>query len=178
MKKVLLLFIFTLISQHINSQNSKGKPFITGSLNTTFGINQHYTLDPDDDEPLIVPAAFLFRVGIGYQFNNRWAASLNAGYDFHFKHDIAAFPTYASLRYNITEDANDLFFVETSYGKMWRPAVRFEDGKYYKLGVGLQIAGNGRWHTIIRLDFHRKAILDFKNGHLDSISLGVGFSFL
>ena len=34
-----------------------------------------------------------------------------------------------------------------------------------------------RWNTILRLDFHRKGIIGFENNRLDSVSLGIGFSF-
>jgi len=124
----------------------------------------------------------MVRVGFGYQFNSRWAVSAHAGLDDHYKFNITAIPTYGSLRYNITESDDDgegdTFFIETSYGRMWRPTTKFEDGKYFSIGLGSQIAGDGRWNMIYRLDFHRKSILNFENsGHLDSISLGIGFSF-
>ncbi len=177
MKRLLCIAVIFVSLQNSFAQRKRGTSFFTGSLNTTFGINENYTLDPDDGEMLLEPASFLFRAGIGHQFNRRWAISGNIGFDFHFKYDILAIPTYGSLRYNITEDAGDTFFVEASYGKLWRPAVRYSDGIYRKIGLGVQIKGDGRWNTIIRLDFHRKGILDFENGHLDSVSLGVGFSF-
>lgn len=67
------------------------------------------------------------------------------------------------------------FFTEARYGKMWTPSSNYRDGNYY--GLGLQIAGEKRWNTILRLDFHRKAIMGFKNNRIDSVSLGIGFSF-
>tara|TARA_R110001606_G_scaffold103422_1_gene226137 strand:+ start:892 stop:1125 length:234 start_codon:yes stop_codon:yes gene_type:complete len=74
------------------------------------------------------------------------------------------------------EDADDTFFISTSYGKMWRPSSEYEDGNYYGLGIGWQIAGEGRWNTVVKIDFHRKKIANFKKGNLDSVSLGIGFS--
>lgn len=72
---------------------------------------------------------------------------------------------------------DDAFFVEASYGRMWRLSNRYENGNYYGFGVGLQIAGEKRWNTLVRLDFHRKGIFGFKNNRIDSVSFGFGFSF-
>lgn len=60
---------------------------------------------------------------------------------------------------------------------MWRPSAKYPDRNYYRLGIGTQVAGVKRWNTIFRLNFHRKGIVGFKNNRLDSVSLGLGFSF-
>jgi len=176
MKKGLLaLLLFTAITA--NSQESFKKPFFTGSLSTTFAINPNYTVyDTEDGEMLLEPASILLRIGFGYQLNRRWLASLHAGYDHHIQFGINAIPAFGKLTYNIIEKDDDTFFVSTSYGKMWRPSGRFEDGKYYGIGVGWQVAGAGRWNTIVKIDFHRKKITNFKKGNLDSVSIGIGFS--
>lgn len=124
-----------------------------------------------------MPAALFFRVGLGYEFQRRFAVSLNAGYDFHFNYDVDAFPTYGALKYNITERDNDAHFVEIRYGKMWTPSTNYPDGNYYGIGFGIQVAGEERWNTVFRIDFHRKKILGFRNDRLDSVSFGFGFSF-
>lgn len=177
MKKFLLFIAIFCAIQTSISQEKKGKPFFTGSVNLTFAINEYYTLDPDDGEPLIIPAALFLRTGFGYQFNRRIAASFNAGFDYHWNYAVSAFPTYGTLHYNITEKDNNTLFIETSYGKMWRPSSKYTDGKYYGIGIGVQAIGEKRWNTLVRLDFHRKAILGFHNNRLDSFSLGIGFSF-
>ena len=105
------------------------------------------------------------------------AISLHAGYDFHWNYAVDAFPTYTTLRYNVSEREDDTFFIETSYGKMWRPTNNYSDGNYYGFGMGAQIAGEKRWNTIVRLDFHRKGLIGFDNNRLDSVSFGIGFSF-
>tara|TARA_R110002110_G_scaffold401938_2_gene618991 strand:- start:1605 stop:2138 length:534 start_codon:yes stop_codon:yes gene_type:complete len=175
MKKLFLLIL--LLSTFLaTAQENFKKPFFTGSFNTTFAINPNYTLDPDDGEMLLQPSSFLFRLGIGYQFDRRWLVGLHAGYDRHFRLGISAIPTFGKLTYNIMEDADDTFFISTSYGKMWRPSSEYEDGNYYGLGIGWQIAGEGRWNTVVKIDFHRKKIANFKKGNLDSVSLGIGFS--
>lgn len=177
MKKLLLLLAIILAIHTSFSQHKYKKPFFTGSLNTTFAINENYTLDTDDGEMLLEPASVLLRLGVGYQLHRRWQVGINAGFDHHFRFGINAIPFYGSLRFNITEDEDDTFFAEYSHGKMWRPSVKYEDGNYYGFGIGSQITSSSRWSTIVRLDYHRKAISDFENGHLDSISIGIGFSF-
>jgi hypothetical protein len=175
--KTLLLIITFLFAIQISSQEKIGRPFITGSSSFSLAINENYTLDPDDDEPLIVPSGIFFRLGFGYEFKRRLAISFNAGFDYHWNYAISAFPTYGTLKYNITEREDDAFFVEMSYGKMWRPSNNYPDGNYYGLGIGVQVAGENRWNTIIKLDFHRKGIIGFENNKINSISLGIGFSF-
>lgn len=172
------LFYLLLFYKTISfSQEKLGRPFFTGSLNFTLGINENYTINTDDDEPLIVPSALLLRAGFGYEFKKRIALSFNTGFDYHWNYAVSAFPAFGSLRINIIEDDDDTLFTEVSYGKMWRPSNRYPDGSYYGFGIGVQAAGEERWNTIFRLDFHRKAIFGFKKNRLDSVSLGIGFSF-
>lgn len=177
MKKTILLLLILISTQITLSQENYKKPYFTGSFNTTFAINEDYTLDPDDDESFLIPSAFMIRLGAGYQFHRRWQIGINAGFDHHLRYNINAIPLYGSIRYNIFENDNDNFFAEYSQGKMWRPSSSYENGNYYGFGIGTQITGSGRWNFVIRIDYHRKAIENFENGHLDSVSLGVGFSF-
>jgi hypothetical protein len=176
MKSGLLLF-FLFITTLSSSQEKLGRPFITGTFNFTLGINENYTINNDEGEYLIEPAAIFLRTGFGYEFKKRVAISFNAGFDYHWNYAVSAFPTYGTLKYNITEDEGDAFFVEISYGKMWRPSPNYPDGKYYGFGIGTQVAARDRWHTIVRLDLHRKGIYGFENNRIDSVSFGIGFSF-
>ncbi|SDR66093.1 hypothetical protein SAMN05216503_0120 [Polaribacter sp. KT25b] len=177
MKKILLAFGLLFIFQNSFSQEKLGRSFFTGDVNFTLGINENYTPFNDDDETFLVPSALFFRVGFGYEFKRKLAVGFNAGYDYHWNYAVSAFPTYGSLKYNISEADDDAFFVEARYGKMWTPSSNYPDGNYYGLGLGVQVAGEKRWNTIIRLDFHRKGIVGFENDQLDSISFGIGFSF-
>lgn len=172
-----MFFIFFFYSLLSLSQEKLGRPFFTSSFNFTLGINENYTINNDEGQTLIEPAAFLIRTGFGYEFKRRVAISFNAGFDYHWNYAVSAFPVYGTLKYNISEFEGDTFFVETSYGKMWRPSKNYPDGNYFGLGVGVQVAGEKRWNTIIRIDFHRKGIYGFKNNRLDSVSFGIGFSF-
>lgn len=177
MKYFLTLAVLLFFSFNALSQEKIGKPFLTGSANLTFAINEYYTLDPDDGEPLFVPNAIFFRLGVGYEFKKRVALSINGGFDYHWNYAVSAFPTYFGLKYNITEDEGDNFFTEIRYGKMWRPSANYADGNYYGIGFGTQVKGTERWNTIVRIDFHRKGLIGFENNRLDSVSLGIGFSF-
>ncbi|MCI2229270.1 hypothetical protein MC378_08850 [Polaribacter sp. MSW13] len=176
MKKLLLLVLIAFSSLKVTSQEKDIKSFFTSSLNFTLARNE-FDEAFGDDEPFFSPAALFLRTGFGYEFQKRIAISFNVGFDYHWNYAVSAFPTYGTVKYNITEDALDTFFVEMSYGKMWRPSSKYADGNYYGFGIGTQIAGEKRWNTIIRIDFHRKGIHGFKNNRLDSFSFGVGFSF-
>jgi len=178
MKKILLAIITVFIIQNAISQEKLGRPFFTGDINFTLGINEDYQIGPDDDNgPLIVPSALFFRFGFGYEFKKRIAIAFNSGYDLHWNYDIKAFPTYGSLKYNITEKDDSAHFVEVRYGKMWTPSSNYPDGNYYGIGLGIQAGGEDRLNTLFRIDFHRKGIVGFKNNKLDSVSIGIGFSF-
>ncbi|RBW55295.1 hypothetical protein DS884_16840 [Tenacibaculum sp. E3R01] len=176
MKKLLLISLITLTTSSF-SQNDKAHPFFTGSLSTTFGINQQYKINEEGNGPFIVPKSILLRTGFGYQFNKRWASSINVGYDHHFSYAINSIPAFASLRYNFIRNSSDAYFIETSYGQMFRLSKKFSNGNYYKVGLGMLSISNNRWNGLLRLDFHRKKIAGFKNGNLDSVSIGFGFSF-
>jgi hypothetical protein len=103
MKRIVLALIAVLMYQYSNSQEKLGRPFFTGDVNFTLGINEDYQIVTDDGNgPLIVPSALFFRVGFGYEFRKRIAVAFNSGYDLHWNYDIKAFPTYGSVKYNIT----------------------------------------------------------------------------
>lgn len=176
MKKLLLLTTIFL-QTYLSAQNKTGHAFFTGSLSTTFGINQNYKLSEEGNGPFIVPKSVLIRTGFGYQFNKRWASSINAGYDHHFSYVINSIPLYGSLRYNFIANDSDAYFIEGSYGQMFRLSTEFSNGNYYKIGLGMLSISSNRWNGVLRLDFHRKKIANFRNGNLDSISIGIGFSF-
>lgn len=180
MKKILLLIIFISSISLFSQENIEklGRPFFTGSFNFTLGINENYVLfDNEDDETFLEPSAIFLRAGFGYEFKKRVAISVNGGFDYHWNYATSAFPTYGTIRFNIFENEGDAFFVETSYGKMWRLSNKYPNGNYYGVGLGWQIAGEKRWNTLVKIDFHRKGIVGFKNNRIDSVSFGFGFSF-
>ena len=173
---IITLLMLASIQGVAQMKSSKAKPFINGMFHTTWAINENYTLDPDDDEPLLIPNSIFGRLGFGYQLGRRWAASFNAGYDYHLQYFIHAIPTYGTLRYNISEDAGDTFFMEYSRGKLWRPSWKFEDGDYSAFGIGWRVMGTHKTHVLLKVTYHSKRIQNFENNRLSSLSFGVGFS--
>ena len=177
MKKIIFGIVLCSIFSSF-AQIKEKSPFITGSLSTTFGINQNYKINEDDNGPFITPKSILLRTAFGYQFDQRWAAALNFGYDHHFTYVINAIPYFATLRYNFISGFSKAYFIETGYGKLWRPSAKFSSGTYFKIGVGLLSISNSRFNGLIRIDYHSKAIPSFEYSRLQSISLGIGVSFL
>jgi len=177
MKKLFLILCIVLQTKSF-SQDKPGRAFFTGNINFVLGVNENYTLfQQDDDESLIIPTAIFARIGFGYEFKKRVAISFNSGYDYHWNYAVSAIPAFGSLQFNLWRNGDDIFFIDTSYGKMFRMSKNYADGNYYGLGLGYQIAGENRWNTVIRFDLHRKGIIGFKNNRLDSFSIGIGFSF-
>ena len=173
--KKLLLFTFLLTSSLNFAQKNKKGPFFSTNLHLTFALNENYVLfEPDDGENMLDFSAVFIRSGFGYQFNKHIESSINFGLDFHTRFRIQAIPSYINLQYNLITNDDFKFFVNGSYGNLWKPSSNFEKGKYHGFGVGFQ-GNNSDTNIVIRLDFHRKQIDNFKNGNLDSVSLGIGF---
>ncbi len=177
MKKLLLSLILLSSFYASRAQINEKKPFFIGNIGTNFGINQHYRAFDNDGGPLIVPQTIFLRAEVGYQFDKRWSGSVSIGYDHHFKFAINSIPYFTTLRYNFIAKSSSAYFIDASVGRMWRPSRSFSNGNYYKIGLGLASFSSSRWNGLIRLDFHRKKIAEFRNGNLDSVSIGVGFSF-
>ncbi len=53
---------------------------------------------------ILIPSAIFFRAGFGYEFIKRIAISVNTGFDYHWNYAVSAFPTYGTMRINITEN--------------------------------------------------------------------------
>ncbi|AOW21430.1 hypothetical protein [Urechidicola croceus] len=176
MKKLLLL-VFTTISISTFSQEINKGRFYTATVYATFALNPDYVpFDKDDGESLLEPSAIFIRNGLGYHFTEKLVASVNFGIDFHTRLGIQSLPAYFNLRYNISSNDDDLFFINTSVGKLWKPSSNFDRGDYYSGGIGWQISGEKKLNTLIRLDYHRKKIEGMNDGNLDSISLGLGMT--
>lgn len=177
MKKTLLSTALICLAQLSFSQNTYKRPFFMTSLATTLTINENYTLDADDGEPFLLPSSIILRTGVGYQLHRRFLLSVHAGFDHHWGYDISAIPAYGTFRFNITERDGNTFFIETSYGKLWRPSKRFSDGNYSGIGIGFEAENQPNRKSSLRLKYHRKSILGFENNRLDSFSIGFGLSF-
>ncbi|CAL2060270.1 hypothetical protein [Tenacibaculum sp. 190524A05c] len=175
--KKLLLILFVAISQITQAQIKEKQPFFIGNIGTTFGINQQFKLSEEGNGPFITPKSILLRAEVGYQLDRRWSGSISIGYDHHFRYSINSIPQFGTIRYNFISRNSSAYFIDASYGRTWRPSESFSNGDYYKLGLGIMSFSSSRWNGLVRLDFHRKKIAQFENGNLDSVSLGIGFSF-
>ena len=170
------LFVFFVL-QEFQAQEKRVKPFFSGNFHLTFAVNENFTLDSDDNETFFIPTATFFRFGFGYQLGEKFAISVNGGYDYHFPYAINAFPTYFTGRYNLWGNFEECLFLEVSRGKMWRPSSRYSDRGYCNIGIGWLLESGSRWKPEIKLMYHQKKIRGFENGRLESISLGFGFRF-
>ncbi len=177
MKKRLLLALLLTTTLSFSQTKEKG-PIFTSSLHATFALNENYVLfEPDDGENMLDFSAIFIRAGFGYRFNKHIETSINFGLDFHMRFKIQAIPSYLNLQYNLVSNEDFKIFINGSYGNLWKPSSNFEKGKYHGFGVGFQ--GNNSdsgTNVVFRLDFHRKRIANFKDGNLDSVSLGIGIS--
>lgn len=175
-QSLLLLFSFFIIHNSF-SQQKNGAAFFNADFNLTFRINEHFEFGNDNDETFLVPSATLIRLGFGYEFKKRIAVSFNTGFDFHFPYSILSLPTYVGFQYNIWRRDDDAFFVRINAGKLWRPSKRFSDGDYRAYGIGWKFESDSRWKPTLKLMYHQKKIDGFENGKLESVSLGIGFTF-
>lgn len=175
MKKILLaLLLFGNLTG--SAQNKEKGTFFAANLQFTFALNENYVLfEPDDGENMLDFSAIFIRTAFGHRFNKHLEASINFGLDFHTRLKIQAIPSYVNLQYNIIHGDAFVFFANGSYGNLWSPSSNFEKGKYHGFGIGLQGNEESTFNMVIRLDFHRKPISNFKNGNLDSVALGIGF---
>ncbi len=175
-KTVLSLLLFTTLIA--TSQTKEKGPFFNANVNLTFALNENYVLfEPDDGENILDFSAVFIRTGFGYRFNKRIESSINFGLDFHTRFNIQAIPSYLNLQYNVIANEEFKIFVNGSYGNLWKPSSNFEKGKYHGFGIGFQgNDGYSKTNLVFRIDFHRKRIADFKDGNLDSVSLGIGIS--
>lgn len=174
MKKIVFFFILCsyLIS---NGQEKERGPFFNANIHATFALNENYVLfQPDDGELLFDFSAIFIRTGFGFQFHERIAASINFGLDFHTRFRVQAIPSYANVQYNIIVGNEYSFFINGSYGTLWKPSSNFEKGKYHSFGIGIQGNDTTSSNLVFRLDFHRKGISEFNKGNLDSLSFGIG----
>ena len=181
MKNILFTLLFSLSIFAFSQEKPIKKPqkrFYTASVSATFTLNPNYVpFNKDDGENLFDFSAIFIRNGLGYRFNKKLTGSINFGIDFHTRLGLQSLPAYLNLQYNIFEnDDNDLFFVDSSFGKLWQPSLNFDKGSYYSFGFGWQIGGEKNINSLLKIDFHRKNILGLNKGHLDSLSLGLGIT--
>ena len=168
-----------LISMATYAQNKIHYNFI---INTTFMANENFgNYDEFEDErdwDIIVPRALLLRNGFDVTLNNFVTIGLNLGLDWHQDLRVLAIPYYIDSKFTILNNNNNKFYIGAGVGKLVKLGKAFERGKYYKVGIGYLIAMDKTNSFIFNIDFHQKKIQGFENGRLNSLSLGMGMSFL
>jgi hypothetical protein len=168
-----------LISMATYTQNKIHYNFI---LNITFMANENFgnynEYEDETDWDIIVPRALLLRNGFDVTLNNFVTLGLNLGLDWHQDLQVLAIPYYIDLKFTILKGGNNKLSIGGGIGKLVKLGKAFERGKYYKVGIGYQIAMDETHQFIINIDFHQKQIQGFENGRLNSLSFGMGMSFL
>ncbi len=167
------------ISMGIFAQNNIHYNF---TINTTFMANENFgkydEFSDERDWNIIVPRALMLRNGFDVTVNRFASVGLNLGLDWHEDLDVLAVPYYIDTKFTILRDGNDRLYFGGGYGKLVKLGKAFERGQYFKTGIGYQAATEKAYSFIINIDFHQKKMENFKNGRLNSLSLGLGMSFL
>ena len=152
------------------------------TVNTTFTTNDHFgEYDEFTDEVdwlLILPRAIILRNGLDIKLNNFISTGVNLGFDWHPDLDILAIPYFVDAKFTLVQVDDDRLYVGAGIGKLLKIGKAFERGKYYKVGAGYHISTEKPYSFILNLDFQQKKIADFKNGRLNSFSIGFGMIFL
>ncbi len=168
-----------LISMATYSQKKIHYNFI---LNVTFMANENFgnydEYEDDTDWDIIVPRALLLRNGFDVTLNNFVTLGLNLGLDWHQDLEVLAIPYYIDSKFTIFKGGNKKLYIGGGIGKLVKLGKAFERGKYYKTGLGYQVAMDETHHFIFNIDFHQKKIEGFEHERLNSLSFGMGMSFL
>jgi hypothetical protein len=144
--------------------------------NENFGNYDPYFEETDWN--LIAIKSVLVRNGVDVKINKLFSIGANLGLDWHPDIDVKAMPYFLDSKITLSSDGNDRFFVSPGIGKLLKFTENFNEGNYYKLGIGYEITGNEKGNVLINLDFHQKRILYSENGNLNSLSVGLGYKFL
>lgn len=158
MRKVYLLLNVLLLSQLTYGQEEeKTRGFYYKiSMSGTLAINENYTVQTDDDESLVKLNGFFINNTIGLQVDERVSIGLNGEIDIHDRQRLKFAPIFISSHYNlIVDDAN--YFIRGGIGRLVKLGKDYENGTFYKLGLGIQIFDkNFRNSFLIGADFSRK----------------------
>ena len=177
MKKILIV-IAVFSGFNCFSQKSSNYNF---TINTTFTTNENFGEYDDDlesrDWSPIAPNAILFRNGVDVDINNLVSIGFNLGLDWHPDLNVLAMPYYIETKFNLVKSYDDKFYINGGLGKLLKIGNSFERGNYFKFGIGYHISTEKSHSFILNMDFHQKKIANFKNGRLNSLSLGFGMLF-
>ncbi|MBL4745201.1 MAG: hypothetical protein JKY08_02415 [Flavobacteriaceae bacterium] len=167
------LLITLLLSYNSFSQEQEKTRglFYKISIAGTLTINEHYTIQTDDDENLLKLNGFFLNNTFGLQLDERVSIGLNAAIVFHQRQQLRFAPLFLSTHYNvIVDDAN--YFVRGGIGRLIKLGEKFEKGSLYKIGVGIQFFDeNFKNSVLVGLDFSRKRFGYREENKLSSIAI-------
>ena len=166
----------SLFSQDLKPEITQGV-FYKLSFAGTLTTNEDIDLADEFNDNLFDFNALFFNASVGYQFDTRASIGLNFEYANHRREGLQFFPVYASFRYNIIKN-DDNVFLRGGYGKLLNASRSFESGNLYKLGVGYQIFDeNFRNSFLIGFDFTRKRFGFRRLDAISSVSVFLEFQF-
>ncbi|MBL4724462.1 MAG: hypothetical protein JKY73_03560 [Lutibacter sp.] len=178
MKKMLFVIAVFSVTFCFSQRNF----YYNFTVNTTFTANENFGQYDEDlesrDWSPIAPNAILFRNGVDVDINYLVSFGFNLGLDWHPDLDVLALPYYIEAKFNLTKQDDDKWYIGGGLGKLLKLGDAFERGKYYKVGMGYHISTEKNYSFILNMDFHQKKIAHFKNGRLNSLSIGFGMLFL
>ncbi|MDP3313644.1 hypothetical protein [Lutibacter sp.] len=152
------------------------------NVNWTLAYNDNFNiasaLNNEEDNTFFVAGAFFFRNGVDVEINNFMTIGANIGLDWHPNINLLAIPYYLDTKVAISHVDDDKFYVEVGIGKLLKLGSNFENGDYYKIGLGYNIATGQNFGIVLSTAFHQKKIKNMVNGRLNSFSIGLGIIFL
>ena len=178
MKEIVLIFaLFTTFLSF--SQRNVNYNF---TINTTFTTNENFgdydNFYDETDWNLLRPNALILRNGFDIEIASKITFGLNFGLDWHSDLEILTFPYFIDVKYALVQVDDDKLYIGAGAGKLLKFGNAFENGKYYKTGIGYYISTMKNYSIIFNVDFHQKQIPDYDNGRLNSLSFGLGMIFL
>ena len=178
MKRFFLIFAIFICSISY-SQNNFNYNF---TINTTFTANENFgEYDAYFDEvdwSIIAPRALMLRSGIDVNIVKRLTAGINLGFDWHPDLEVLAVPYFLDSKFSVFQVDDDKLYLRVGVGKLLKFGESFERGTYNIVGIGYHISTIKKYSVIVNMDFHQKKIANFENGRLNSLSFGMGMSFL
>lgn len=177
-KCLIFSFVFALLfSGKFYSQEATKTAgiFYKPSLATTIAVNENYEIFNDYDDSFFIPNSIFFNNTIGYQFDSRSMLGVNIEYNYHADNRLQFLPIHLSFQYNVFQ-FEDNVFVRGSYGRLLPFNRHFEEGNFYRVGLGYQLFDanfKNSWH--IGIDFTRKRFGFRQSEKLSSVAIFLEF---
>jgi len=181
MKRIVLISLLFFTLNSFSQEEKKQRLFYSFTLNATLARNTNFGeydyFTGEEDRNIFTFGAIFLRNGIEFKLNKLVTTGLKFGLDYHTKPEVLALPYYMDTKITVSEVDDDKFYVSGGFGKLLKISDSFEQGTYFKVGIGYHIATEKSQIFILNLDFHQKGIKDFERGKLNSLSIGFGVLF-